>query len=177
MHCAVFVSRDENRVVLRSVGHRVFLFFLWRCLGESYVKCSRWVTAISGSFHGSGAGSVRSCARLLGLGHAVEHKVIFHSGRRRHKPRTTGMSAYVKSTCEQSDSIRIYTSASLPGNTILVAGLRLSAEWALHRGKGTETFKGNHFAPQRSHYDICMSTFSCDTFSLQLVLNRDNSPS
>ncbi len=61
--------------------------FCGRVSAKVVWNAARWVNATQAAlFTGAGRALVRSCARLLGLGHAVAHKVIFFfftQGRRR----------------------------------------------------------------------------------------------
>lgn len=126
-------------------------------------------------FTGAGRALVRSCARLLGLGHAVAHKVIFFffllrgAVDKTTTPSTKGMSAYVETSYIQSGNITSKCFVA-EGLAVCLRSERCTAE------RGTEAFKGNNLPPQRSNCDICTSVFSCDTLSLQLLLSQDNNP-
>lgn len=68
-------SRGENHAGLRSSRPWCFCD---RVSVKVVRNAVRWVNAIQAAlFSGAGRALVRSCARLLGLGHAVAHKVIF----------------------------------------------------------------------------------------------------
>lgn len=162
------MSRDVNHVGLRSPGA---LCFCDRASVKVVRNAVRRLNAVQAALSsGAGRAFVRSCARLLGLGHAVAHGVIFHSGRRRRTAPAKGMCAFVRTlSCHEKRKDKIvFKCFNAAGYMFVTGGLALCGVNAVPR-KGTEAFKGNNLPPPRSNCDISTSLPSCDTLSLQSV--------
>lgn len=176
----VFVSRDVNHVGLRSPGA---LCFCDRASVKVVRNAVRRLNAVQAALSsGAGRAFVRSCARLLGLGHAVAHGVIFHSGRRRRTAPAKGMCAFVRTlSChEKKEKTRLCLNVLMQRGTCLWREGSHSAEWTLYRGKGRRHSKAIiyhhrgqiatsvraclHVIP--SAYNQCLSVFPTIPYNL-----------